>query len=307
MRQVYLFALLISLMGSQAFAESGDDPASLYAGADIVFTGRLEKLFLSPSGLNVHFEVAQRIKGNTGTKKYLRALLPIQSDCHALEENHTYLVYGRRIGDQLWIDPCEGSKLMSLAERDLRYIHSVNPEVSEQCNHDRLAQVARGSQIVVTAELMGTEDTLGSSPFFRPWCGLAFTTEDAYYHVIEVFKGEVASPNIAVEHAICWDTVTVGGYSPALSPELFKKGNVLLLFLKTGSHQPDRQRPLPFPSVYEDTDENCGAVEANDEAALSIAESMRATPENYKLKWLDEDVDCLIGADGEASCAVSKN
>jgi hypothetical protein len=88
---------------------------------------------------------------------------------------------------------------------------------------------------------------------------------------------------------------------------LFKQGNVLLLFLNAGSHQPDRQRPLPFLSAYEDTDENCGAVEANDQVALSIAEAMRATPENYKRRWLDEDIDCLIGADGEASCAVSKN
>ena len=122
-----------------------------------------------------------------------------------------------------------------------------------------------------------------------------------------MLKGEVSAPNIAVEHVICWDTVTVGGYSPELSPELFKKGNSLLLFLNAGSHQPDRQRPMPFLSVYEDTDENCGAVEAEDEVALSIAESIRANSENYKYKWLDEDVDCLIGANGETSCVVSKN
>ena len=168
MRRIYLFAVLLSFLGSRALAQSGDDPASLYAGADIIFTGRVEKLSASPSGLNARFEVVQRIKGRAGTKKYLRAQLPIQSDCHALEENHTYLIYGRRIGDQLWIYPCDGSKLISLAERDLRYIHSVNPEVSEQCNRKRLAQNARNSHTVITAEVMGTEDTLGSPPFFRP-------------------------------------------------------------------------------------------------------------------------------------------
>ena len=62
MRQIYLLALLVSLMRSKALAEGGDDPASLYARADIVFTGRLEKLSLSSSGLNVRFEVAQRIR-----------------------------------------------------------------------------------------------------------------------------------------------------------------------------------------------------------------------------------------------------
>jgi hypothetical protein len=51
---------------------------------------------------------------------------------------------------------------------------------------------------------------------------------------------------------------------------------------------------------------NCGAVEANDEVALSIAESMRATPENYKRKWLDEQVGWLK-TDDEASAEVSKH
>ena len=150
------------------------------------------------------------------------------------------------------------------------------------------------------------EDALGSLPLFRPWCGLTLTTEDAYYRVIEVFKGEVSAPNITVEPFICWDTVTVGGYCPTLSPELFKQDNVLLLFLNAGSDQPDRHRPLPFVSVYGDTDENCGAVEANDEVALSIAEPMRATPENYTRRWLDENVDWLI-TDDEASSDVSRN
>jgi len=78
MRRIYLFALRIRLLGSNALAQRDADPASLYAGADIVSTGRVEKLSSFPSGLNARFEVAQRIKGKTGTKKYLQAQLPIQ-------------------------------------------------------------------------------------------------------------------------------------------------------------------------------------------------------------------------------------
>ena len=68
---------------------------------------------------------------------------------------------------------------------------------------------------------MGTPATL-----FRPWCGLVFTTEYAYYDVVDILKGKIPDSTIAVEHAICWDTITVDGYSPSLSPELFREGNV---------------------------------------------------------------------------------
>jgi hypothetical protein len=50
---------------------------------------------------------------------------------------------------------------------------------------------------------------------------------------------------------------------------LFREGNVLLLFLKIGSHRDD-QVPVPFKSGYEDGDENCGAVIADSDAAKSV-------------------------------------
>jgi hypothetical protein len=175
------------------------------------------------------------------------------------------------------VDPCEGSKLVSQAEADLRYIHTINPTISEQCSRGRLSQLAAKSPIVATAEVIGTEDSFRANDavLFRPWCGLTFSTEDAYYSIRDVVKGQISDSKIVVEHAICWDTITVDGYYPSLSPELFREGNVLLLFLKAGSHQSERQLRPPFESVYEDLDENCGAVMADDEAALSVAESVR--------------------------------
>jgi hypothetical protein len=270
--RLVLFA--ISLLTGSAFAQLGDAPAALYAGADIVFDGRLEKLVGSPSGLTARFSVTQLIKGRAATNKELQVQIPFESRCHAFEENHRYLVYGRNIGDQLWVDPCEGSKLFSQAEPDLRYLHTINTKISEQCNRSRLKQLARSTPIVVSAKVVGTEDSMGTrATLFRPWCGLVFTTEYAYYDLLDVLKGKIPGSKIAVEHSICWDTITVDGYSPSLSPELFREGNALLLFLKKGSHRDD-QAPVPFKSGYEDVDENCGAVIADSDAAQSVTESL---------------------------------
>jgi hypothetical protein len=172
------------------------------------------------------------------------------------------------------VDPCEGSKLFSQAEPDLRYINTINPKISEQCNRRRLKQLARSTPIVVTAKVVGTEDSMGTPATpFRPWCGLVLTTEYAYYDVLDVLKGQIHDSKIAVEHGICWDTITVDGYSPRLSPELFREDSVLLLYLKTGSHRDD-QVPVPFKSGYEDVDENCGAVIADSDAAQSVRKNL---------------------------------
>jgi hypothetical protein len=261
------------LAAASAVAQNGT-PASQYASADIVFDGRLENIASSPSGLRASFFVNQVIKGGTARATALHAQVPAESNCHGLEENHRYLIYGRKIGDQIWVDPCEGSKLFSQAESDLRYIHTMNPNVSEQCNRTRLKQLSRGGAIVVTARVVGTEDSIGASPtLFRPWCGSVFTTEYAYYDVLDVLKGKIHDSRIAVEHAICWDTITVDGYSARLSPELFREGNLLLLFLKEGSHRSDQVEPR-FKSGYEEVDENCGAVMADSDAAQSALEAL---------------------------------
>lgn len=274
MRAIWLLLFTTSLTTGLALSQVNDAPASLYAGADVIFDGRLEKIAPSPSGLTARFSITQLIKARATTGNSVQVQIPSESRCHAFEENHRYLVYGRKIDDQLWVDPCEGSKLYSQAESDLRYIHTINPKVSEQCSDIRLRHLAKKSPIVARAKLLGTEDSMGPAPVFRPWCGLVFTNEYAYYDVLDVLKGQISDSKIAVEHVICWDTITVDGYSPRLSPELIREGNVLLLFLKEGSHRVD-QVPLPFKSGFEDVDENCGAVMADSDAAQDVAASLR--------------------------------
>lgn len=274
MRTILLLLFTSSLITGSSLSQVGDAPAALYAGADVIFDGHLETIAPSSSGLTARFSVTQVIKGQATTSKGVQIHLPTDSRCHAFEENHRYLVYGRKIDSQLWVDPCEGSKLYSQAESDLQYIHTINAKVSEQCNRLRLKRLAKTSAIVATAKIMGTEDTLGPTPTFRPWCGLVLTTEYAYYQVLDVMKGQIPDSKIAVEHAICWDTITIDGYSARLSPELFREGNVLLLFLKKGSHR-EEQVPPPFRSGYEDIDENCGAISAESDAAQGVVASLR--------------------------------
>ena len=272
MRAIWLIFLATFLVGS-AHSQVSSAPA-FYSGADVVFDGRVEKIARSPNGLTAEFAIAQVIKGQ-GAVKSVQAQIPAESRCHALEDNHRYLVYGRKIGDQIWVDPCEGTKLYSQAESDLRYIHTINPRVSEQCNRTRLKRLAKTSALVVTAKVVGTEDSMGLSTLFRPWCGMTFTTEYAYYEILDVLKGQTPDSKIAVEHVICWDTVTVDGYAPRLSPELFREGNVLLLFLKRDSHRTDKPQP-PFKSGYEDVDENCGAIIAGGDSAQGVVADLRS-------------------------------
>lgn len=250
------------------------EAAAYYVGADVVFTGFILDLQPSPEGFTAKFLISQPIKGAFKQNEKVAVGFPGKSPCDSFEDSHSYLVYAHRIGNAIWADPCEGSKLISKAEADLRYLHTVNAEVSEKCNRKHIAKLATDSPIVATAEVINTEDALAAEDYdlttmtlFRPWCGFVMSTEDAYYRVQEVLKGQIADSLISVEHVICSDTLTIDDYSPTLSPRLFKPGNVLLLFLKTGSNIPDKKGRPPFDSVYRDQDENCGAILADDESA----------------------------------------
>ena len=276
MRAICLVVSSVSLFAGAALAQLSNPPAVLYTGADVVFVGRLEEIDPAPNGLIARFSVDQSIKGHVQSEKEIQVQVPAQSRCHAFEERHVYLIYGRKVGDQLWVDPCEGSKLASQAEGDLRYIHTQNPTVSERCSRKRLKELTRRAPIVATAKVVGTEDSTNTNPLlFRPWCGLVWWSEYAYYNVVDVLKGQIPDSKIAVEHAICWDTITVDGYNSTLSPELFREGNVLLLFLEKGSHRTD-QVPEPFKTGYVDVDENCGAVLADSDAAQNAVGLLHA-------------------------------
>lgn len=101
---VVLFSTLFT--AGAALAQAKVSPTALFAGADIVFDGRLEKIASSPSGSVASFFVNRVIKGGAARATALRAQITADSRCHRLEENHRYLIYGRKIGDEIWVDPC---------------------------------------------------------------------------------------------------------------------------------------------------------------------------------------------------------
>jgi len=274
MRSITILVVGIVLGACFALAQ-GASPEGLYLGADVVFVGRLQAVKPVAAGLSGTFEIEQSVKGIQSKK--LTVGMPKESKCHALEENHSYLVYAQRQGDTVWIDPCAGTKLESMAESDLRYLHTINPSITERCNSRFLRELASQSPIIVEAEVVGTEESMGvTSPLLlRPWCGLTWSTEDAFYKTVRVLKGDVPDVVFVAEHPICWDTVTVDGYVPELSPELFENGNNLLLFLKPVSRRMDKHLPVPFKLIYSDVDENCGAVMSNSEAAQSAIRELR--------------------------------
>src|SRR2546423_14999899 len=95
MRAIWLILFTTSLGAGSALSQVRDAPAALYAGADVVFDGRLEKIAPSPSGLTARFSVTQVIKGPAATGNGVRVQIQAESRGHALEENNRYWAYVR--------------------------------------------------------------------------------------------------------------------------------------------------------------------------------------------------------------------
>jgi hypothetical protein len=83
MRRIGLF--ILCLVCGLAVAQSDNDVATLYANADIVFTGLMERINPSSTGLSAQFKVTKLIKGRAVITKTIRAELPSESRCHSFE------------------------------------------------------------------------------------------------------------------------------------------------------------------------------------------------------------------------------
>src|SRR5262249_50590566 len=81
------------------------------------------------------------------------------------------------------------------------------------------------AEVVVVAEVI----ELRPSPGF--WSGQFASVQHVEYGVVEVLKGEVHKDRINVGHYVVFNSQSADKDRPQLSPELFKKGNRLVLFL----------------------------------------------------------------------------
>ncbi len=276
--QSFIISFAALLLCGNAAAQTNTDPAVLYDSADIVATGHLQQVKESPSGPLALFAISHLVKGKIRSTHAI-ADMPRSSRCHALEADHEYLIYGRWVNKHLWVDPCEGTKLMSQAEADLRYLHTIDKAVSPRCTAKHIVELAKTTSVIAIAHLSDTEDSLKGTNKDRQFCGTAATSEDAYYSVSEVLKGSMQHDKIAVEHPICRDTITVDGYDPRLSPNIFSSGNELLLLLSPGSHFEDRQAPTPYDETFEAVDGDCAVILTSDPAAQEALRAIRRDQE----------------------------
>ncbi|HKQ92068.1 MAG TPA: hypothetical protein VJZ77_15345 [Blastocatellia bacterium] len=88
-----------------------------------------------------------------------------------------------------------------------------------------LSFLVKGAEIVVVAEVIKAHP----SPGF--WSGYLASVQHVEYKVIEVLKGKVHNERIDVGHYVVSNSLTADKDHAQLSPELFKRGNRLVLLL----------------------------------------------------------------------------
>jgi len=243
--------------------------AASYAAADVVFKGFLQNLFAVPTGLKAEFRVEVPIKNVHASKVVV--LSATDGRCGRLEEMKDYVVYAQNIGGSLWVDLCNGTKHRSLAEPDLKYIHSLNPKISPECSRARVAKLSKRSEVIILAEVIGTtNDTL-----FSCWSGLARCVQDERYTVKRILKGHVEEQEIVVEHVIVDNSLTADVQVPQLSPSLFREGNQVVLFLWPSASVPygDAEQRRDRNVGFADVDEDCGVLPA-DTNAVELVQSI---------------------------------
>jgi hypothetical protein len=260
------WVLLALLCVGPASAQEATRAASDYARAHSVFVGVLEGLDSPPDGSGAVFRVSKPIKGLAKGEHRLQVRTPVNSECGTYSEENVYLVYARRIEGELWADPCEGTKHISLAEPDLRYIHTVNAKVWPTCSPKRLRELAGRAEVIAKAEVVSIAPVI-----MNCWSGIAICTARVAYDVRQVFKGRIGYKRILVEHLLLKNSLTGDIDNPRLSPTLFREGNVLLLFLGSAntSRYPNRAELVAKGVGYVNLDEDCGAVMA-DEATVAL-------------------------------------
>jgi len=244
-----------------AFAEdtSAQSVQSNYDAADAVFLGFVQGLDRVPEGLKVTFKIDTAIKG-VAKQTQLVGFVEEHSQCGKLKEFGTYLVYARDLNHQVWVDLCHGTKHRSVAEGDLRYIHTINHKVDPECSGDRINKLISKATIIVEAEVIGPREE-----FWSCWSGIARCTEDVAYRLKRTLKGRVNQQEFLVEHVLVHNSLSADIDVPRVSPILFRPGNLVLLFLESGTTAPDdRLEPRATRGVsYVDIDEDCGALAAD--------------------------------------------
>lgn len=88
-----------------------------------------------------------------------------------------------------------------------------------------LSYLINRAEVVVVAEVIKADPPPGF------WSGQFASVQQVEYRVIEILKGKVNKERIRVGHYVVANSLTADKDHAQLSPELFKKGNRLVLLL----------------------------------------------------------------------------
>jgi hypothetical protein len=117
-----------------------------------------------------------------------------------------------------------------------------------QSEKEKWQKLASNVNLVLVAEV--TE--VGPTPGF--WSGYLAASQRVRFKVVKVLKGDLNAGEVEVEYYLVKNDDLVDHELPRLSPVIFKAGNQLILFLKTGRNA----KPATFAA-----DENRGTATAD--------------------------------------------
>ena len=126
------------------------------------------------------------------------------------------------------------------------------------CKEQQLQKVASKAESIVIAEVVEVK----SSPGF--WSSHIASVQYVEYRVLKTLRGPLISHYISVGHYLVKNSLVADKEQIRLSPELFKQGNKLILFL---CRDPEKR--------YSTCDENCGAVLADNSNLDTIRKLVR--------------------------------
>ena len=130
------------------------------------------------------------------------------------------------------------------------------PQAS-RCQEEQIQRLAEKSELIVVAEIIEVQ----SPPFlFDVWSGPVTVIQRVQYRVEKVLKGNLNEGEINVGHYLVRNSLTADTQRARLSPNLFKKGNELVLFLKEDNQTNSSGMALSGNQTYLSFDENCGAI-----------------------------------------------
>jgi len=131
------------------------------------------------------------------------------------------------------------------------------------CSGERVARETKASEFVVIASVK----KVLSPPGY--WSGLLAAMQLVEYSVVESLKGKLDQSPIVVSHCVVANSLTTDAKVPQLSPDLFKPGRTVIVFLDSGAGQFWRGTSDPQPT-YTVKDENCGVIAADSDLGRAV-------------------------------------